>query len=287
MKGIILAGGLGTRLHPLTKVVSKQLLPIYDKPMIYYPLAILMMAHIRDILILSTPKDLPCYETLLGDGSQLGIALTYQVQEQPRGLADAFIVGESFIGSSTVALILGDNIFCGDYLEEMFKETIIERDEALIFAYPVDNPSEFGVVEFDTHNIVKSIEEKPLHPRSRYAIPGLYFYGNSVVEIAKGIKASPRGELEITDVNGVYLERQSLKVTILPDDIMWFDTGSYNGLLKASNYIHGLQKNHQYMGCIEEIAFSKGYISYSELKLLAKQLDKTDYGKHLLTLKNR
>lgn len=288
MKGIILAGGLGTRLYPLTKVVSKQLLPIYDKPMIYYPLSVLMIANIKEILIISTPKDLKYYQSLLEDGSQLGISLSYKIQEEPRGLADSFIVGESFIGNSDVALILGDNIFSGHHLNDVFNVTRKHEDKALIFAYPVTNPSEFGVVEFDSQNNVKSIEEKPILPKSHYAVPGLYFYDSGVVEIAKGMKASARGELEITDLNRMYLNDHELKVQVLTKDIVWFDTGSYKGLLEASNYIKEFQEsNHQYIGCIEEIAYIKGYINSKELTELADQLSKTEYGKYLYGLLGR
>ncbi|PKM94130.1 MAG: glucose-1-phosphate thymidylyltransferase [Firmicutes bacterium HGW-Firmicutes-1] len=287
MKGIILAGGYGTRLFPMTKVVSKQLLPIYDKPMIYYPLSVLMMANIRKILIISTPKDIVNYQILLGDGSQLGMDFSYKIQEQPRGLADAFIVGETFIRNSEVALILGDNVFCGEELNRILDGIHKEKNTALIFAYPVTNPSEFGVVEFDVHNNVKSIEEKPVLPKSHYAVPGLYFYNNHVIEIAKNIKASDRGELEITDVNLTYMKRQQLKVKLLDESIKWFDTGSCSGLLEASKYIHKYQnEKNKYIGCIEEIAFSKGYINEYELIALADGLRNADYGKYLLSLFN-
>lgn len=285
MKGIILAGGYGTRLFPITKVVSKQLLPIYDKPMIYYPLSILMMAKIKEILVISTPKDIGSYQILLGDGSQLGISIKYVIQEQPRGLADAFIVGESFIGNSDVSLILGDNVFCGEELNQILGEMNKEVDSALIFAYPVMNPTEFGVVEFDALNTVISIEEKPSNPKSNYAVPGLYFYNNAVVKIAKDIEASDRGELEITDVNRVYLERQQLKVKLLDQGIKWFDTGSCRGLMEASNYINNYQKDkNQYVGCIEEVAYMNDYINDYDLIALADKLSSTEYGKYLLSL---
>ncbi|PKM50479.1 MAG: glucose-1-phosphate thymidylyltransferase [Firmicutes bacterium HGW-Firmicutes-7] len=287
MKGIILAGGFGTRLFPITKVVSKQLLPIYDKPMIYYPLSVLMMANIREILVISTPKDISNYKILLGDGSHLGISLNYKIQDQPRGLADAFIVGESFIADSDVSLILGDNVFCGEQLNKILNGISIENN-ALIFAYPVSNPSDFGVVAFDSANNVHSIEEKPMYPMSNYAVPGLYFYNNKVVKIAKDIEASARGELEITDINRIYLDQKKLKVKLLNNEVKWFDTGSCGGLIEASNYIHNYQKdNGKYVGCIEEVAYDKGYINDYDLIALADKLKSTDYGKYLLSLLSR
>lgn len=288
MKGIILAGGYGTRLYPVTKVISKQLLPVYDKPMIYYPLSVLMRSNIREILIISTPKDINFYQELLGDGSQLGISLTYKLQDKPRGLADAFVVGETFIGKDDVALILGDNIFWGESLNETLNDLQKNKNDALIFAYPVSNPSEFGVVEFDDNYNVLTIEEKPIHPKSKFAVPGLYFYPNDVVDIAKDLEASTRGELEITDVNRAYLKQERLKTIVLPEDIMWFDTGSHEGLLQASCYIQIYQEvNHHYIGCIEEIAYLKKYITDEQLRLNAESLLKNEYGKYLLSLLER
>lgn len=288
MKGIILAGGYGTRLYPITKVLSKQLLPVYDKPMVYYPLSVLMMTGIQEILIISTPKDIDLYQELLGDGSQLGISLVYKVQDEPKGLADAFIVGETFIDQDDVALVLGDNVFCGDSFNHILNNLHKNNSEALIFACPVDNPSEFGVVEFDNNLKVLTLEEKPVQPKSQFAVPGLYFYPKDVVDKAKGLKASPRGELEITDLNRVYLKEERLKTVVLNEDVIWFDTGSHEGLLHASMYIQNYQEsNRKYVGCIEEIAYLKSYINDEQLKINAEGLLKNDYGKYLLNLLER
>lgn len=282
MKGIILAGGAGTRLYPITKSISKQILPIYDKPMIYYPLSVLMLAGIKDILIISTPRDIVTYEDLLGDGSHLGIKLSYAVQEHPRGLADAFIVGEKFIGSDKVSLILGDNIFYGQGITDILKRATERDSGATIFGYYVKNPREFGVVEFDENNSVVSIEEKPEKPKSNYAVPGLYFYDNDVIEIAKNVKPSARGEIEITAVNNEYLRRGCLKVELLGRGMAWLDTGTHRGLLEASNFVEAVQSRQGlYVSCIEEIAFRKGYISKLQLLKLAESLNKTEYGKYL------
>lgn len=282
MKGIILAGGSGTRLYPITKSISKQILPIYDKPMIYYPLSVLMLAGIRDILIISTPRDIGAYEELLGDGSPIGIKLTYAVQEHPRGIADAFIVGESFIGRDSVSLILGDNIFFGQSFSEILKVAIGRKEGATIFGYYIKNPRDFGVVEFDMHKNVLSIEEKPEKPKSNYAVPGLYFYDNSVIEIAKNIKPSSRGEIEITAVNNEYLRRGKLKVELFGRGMAWLDTGTHRGLLEASNFVEAVQNRQGlYVACIEEIAYRMGYISKEQLLNIAEVLNKTDYGKYL------
>lgn len=288
MKGIILAGGYGTRLYPITKVLSKQLLPIYDKPMVYYPLSVLMQSNIRDILLISTPKDLALYKELLGDGTHLGISINYKIQEKPRGLADAFIVGEGFIDHEDVALILGDNVFCGASFNLSLEKLNKTENEALIYAYTVDNPSEFGVVEFDANNKVVSIEEKPIYPKSNYAVVGLYFYPGDVSDMAKKLKVSKRGEMEITDLNRLYLEQGRLNTMVLPEDTKWFDTGSHLGLLQAANYIKEYQEsNKNYVGCIEEIAYVKSYISEEQLRLNAEILLKNDYGKYLLSLLER
>ena len=282
MKGIILAGGSGTRLYPITKVISKQILPIYDKPMIYYPLSVLMLAGIRNILIISTPHDLPVYEELFGDGSQLGLRFSYKIQEKPRGLADAFIVGKEFIGNDKVALILGDNIFYGQRFSETLKRASNLEEGAVIFGYYVKDPKAYGVVEFDGDGKVLSIEEKPKRPKSNYAVPGLYFYDNNVVEIAKNLKPSERGEIEITDVNLEYLNRRKLRVELFGRGMAWLDTGTYDGLLEASNFVETIQKRQGlYVACIEEIAYRLGYIDKAQLKKLSKPLMKTEYGRYL------
>lgn len=286
MKGIILAGGSGTRLYPITKSVSKQLLPIYDKPMIYYPMSVLMLAGIKSILIISTPRDLPMFEELFGNGNDLGLNIEYAVQEQPNGLAEAFIIGEGFIGDDKVALVLGDNIFYGYGFSERLKNAV-ERDEATIFGYHVVDPQVFGVVEFDKDFNVLSIEEKPAVPKSNYAVPGLYFYDNDVVEIAKSVEPSERGELEITAVNNEYLRRGKLKVELFGRGMAWLDTGTHKGLLDASNYVEVVQtRQGLYIACLEEIAYRKGYISKEQLLELAKPLMKTDYGKYLVKISN-
>ncbi|SCI26514.1 glucose-1-phosphate thymidylyltransferase RfbA [Romboutsia sp. Marseille-P6047] len=285
MKGIILAGGLGTRLYPLTKSISKQILPVYDKPMIYYPLSVLMLAGIKEILIISTPRDLPMYEDLLQDGSQLGIKLSYEIQNKPKGLAQAFILGEEFIGNDSVSLILGDNIFYGfDFINKIEKASHL-RDGALIFGYEVDSPREFGVVEFDENYRVVSIEEKPKNPKSNYIVPGLYFYDNNVIEIAKNINPSERGELEITSINNEYLAKGKLSVELLSKDTIWLDTGNYNALRKASNLVYKMQTEKNInIGCIEEVAYNKGYINGDKLIKLAESYKKTSYYNQLLKL---
>lgn len=284
MRGIILAGGSGTRLYPITKSISKQALPIYDKPMIYYPLSVLMLAGITDILIISTPRDITVFQELLQDGKQLGVNIQYKVQDHPNGLAEAFIIGEDFIGDDKVALVLGDNIFHGYGFTERLQKAV-EREEATIFGYHVSDPSSFGVVEFDEEFNVLSIEEKPKQPKSNYAVPGLYFYDNDVIEIAKNIKPSPRGELEITDINNEYLRRGKLKVELFGRGMAWLDTGTHRGLLDAANYVDAIQtRQGLYVSCIEEIAYRKGYISKEELLTLAQPLLKTDYGQYLLKI---
>nr|WP_319539986.1 glucose-1-phosphate thymidylyltransferase RfbA [uncultured Methanospirillum sp.] len=286
-KGIILAGGSGSRLYPLTKTISKQLLPIYDKPLIYYPLSVLMLAGIRDILIISTPRDLPLYKELFGDGSQLGISFSYAVQEQPRGLAEAFIIGESFIGDNRVALILGDNIFYGQHFSETLKNIATQTSGATIFGYFVRDPSAFGVIEFNSEGKAISIEEKPKNPKSHYAVPGLYFYNNDVVEIAKGLTPSARGEIEITDINQTYLKRGKLNVELFGRGMAWLDSGTHDSLLEAAQFIETIQKRQGfYVACIEEIAYQLGYIDRNQLLELAKCLEKADYGKYLIDLAN-
>lgn len=287
MKGIILAGGKGTRLYPSTIAVSKQLLPIYDKPLIYYPLSVLLLANIREILLISTPEDTPNYQKLLGDGSKLGIKIEYKVQDKPRGLADAFILGEEFIGRDSVCLVLGDNVFYGQgfssYLQAAKHQ--IWNGGATIFGYPVANPREFGVVEFDENHKVISIEEKPANPKSNYAVPGLYFYDNHVVEIAKNVKPSARGEIEITSINNYYLEHNMLNVTLMGRGMAWLDTGSPKGMLKAAEFVQTVQDMQGfYISCIEEIAWRRGFITAEQLHAIGEELKMTEYGKYLLSL---
>ena len=287
MKGIILAGGSGTRLYPITTAVSKQILPVYDKPMIYYPLSILMLAGIREVLIISTPRDLPVYRELLGTGEQLGMRFEYIVQEKPNGLAEAFILGEDFIGDDNVALILGDNVFYGSTLGKLVREAAQLDSGAIIFGYHVVNPTAYGVVEFDADGKAISLEEKPAEPKSNYAVPGLYFYDNSVVEIAKHVQPSARGEVEITAVNEEYLRRNQLQVKILGRGVAWLDTGTYDGLNEASNFVRTIQKRQGlYVSCIEEIAYRMGYIDKTQLIALAQTTIKTDYGQYLLSVAN-
>lgn len=287
MKGIILAGGKGTRLYPMTKILSKQLLPLYDKPMIYYPLSVLMLAEIKDILIISTPDDTPMYEHLLGDGHRLGINISYAVQKEPKGLAEAFIIGEDFIGSDDVCLILGDNVFYGDRLTTYLNDAKKLNQGACIFGYPVRDASSFGVVEFDKNFNVVSIEEKPTKPKSNYAVPGLYMYKNNVIEIAKTIKPSARGEVEITDINNAYLNMGDLKVTLLGRGMAWLDTGTPKNILKASQFIEAVQSRQGfYISCIEEIAYRRGFISAEQLRQLGEELKTTYYGEYILDIAN-
>lgn len=285
MKGIILAGGSGTRLYPLTKAVSKQIMPVYDKPMIYYPLSILMLAGIREILVISTPRDLPVFEELLGTGEDLGLKMSYAVQESPRGLADAFIIREKFIGNDSVALILGDNIFYGQSFSKILRDVAARESGATIFGYYVRDPREYGVVEFDENGKALSIEEKPEHPKSNYAVPGLYFYDNDVVEIAKNVKPSARGEIEITSVNNAYLQRGDLHVETLGRGFAWLDTGNHDALLDAADFVAAFQKRQGlYISCIEEIAYKRGFIDKEQLIKLAQPLLKTAYGKYLMEI---
>ena len=285
MKGIILAGGSGSRLYPVTIGVSKQALPVYDKPMIYYPLSTLMLAGIREILIISTPRDIPVFEEILGNGAQLGLRLSYAVQEQPNGLAEAFLIGEAFLAEESAALVLGDNIFYGSLFSPLGVEAAQLQRGAIIFGYPVNDPTSFGVVEFDKQGKVLSLEEKPEKPKSNYAVPGLYFYDNRIVEIAKQIKPSSRGELEITAVNNVYLEQGELQVKLFPRGMAWLDTGTYDGLLEAARFVSIIQKRQGlYISCIEEIAYRRQYIDRAQLVRLANPLHKTTYGQYLLKI---
>ena len=285
MKGIILAGGRGTRLYPMTKTVSKQLLPIYDKPLIYYPLSVLLLAGIREILVISTPDDLPMYKKLLGDGSRLGVSFSYKVQERPRGLADAFIVGEEFIGKDSVCLILGDNVFYGTNLSSVLWQAMENERGATIFGYPVHDPRAYGVVEFDKDFKVLSIEEKPQRPKSNYAVPGLYLYDNRVIDIAKHVKPSARGEIEITSVNNAYLEMGELNVVLLKRGMAWLDTGSPKGMLQAAEFVETIQERQGfYVSCIEEIAWRRGFITTQQLLELGEELYMTDYGQYLIEI---
>ncbi len=284
-KGIILAGGSGSRLHPITQVISKQLLPIYDKPMIYYPLSVLMLAGIRNILLISTPNDLPLFRRLLGNGSRFGISIEYAVQKHPNGLAEAFLIGRNFIGSSHVSLILGDNIFYGQGLKHLLQQALSRKDGATVFGYQVKDPDRFGVIEFDKNNNVLSIEEKPLEAKSNYAVTGLYFYDNNVVEIAKGIRPSSRGELEITDVNKVYLRENKLHIRNFGRGFAWLDTGTYDSLMDASQFVQTIEHRQGFkIACLEEIACRNGWISIEKLERYGNELSKTDYGKYLISI---
>ncbi|MBE6034890.1 glucose-1-phosphate thymidylyltransferase RfbA [Aminipila sp.] len=285
MKAIVLAGGKGTRLYPMTKVISKQLLPIYDKPLIYYPISVVLLAGIREILIISSREHINLYKELLGDGSGLGVKFYYEIQEEAGGLAEAFLIGEKFIEDESVCLVLGDNLFYGMGLSDLLKHAIKNLDGATIFAYPVTNPSQFGVVDFDTEGRVKSLVEKPKKPKSKYAIPGLYFYDNNVISIAKNIKPSDRGELEITDVNNAYLKLRKLKCEIMGRGMAWLDTGTPNGLIQASAFVQTVQARQGfYIACLEEIAWRQGFITLDELIGLGKELEITDYGKYILSI---
>lgn len=285
MKGIVLAGGKGTRLYPMTRAVSKQLLPIYDKPLIYYPISVLMLAGIREILIISTPEDIGAYKELLGDGSRLGLNFSYRIQEKPRGLADAFIIGADFIGNDRVCLVLGDNVFYGQDFTRLLNMAKEHREGAAIFGYPVRNPRAFGVVEFDENHNVISIEEKPENPKSSFAVPGLYFYDNDVVRIAKEIRPSARGELEITSVNNAYLEAGRLKVILMGRGMAWLDTGTPEGMLKAAQFVEAVQSRQGfYISCLEEIAWRRGFIDDAKLRAIGESLSMTDYGQYLLSL---
>lgn len=285
MKGIILAGGSGTRLYPLTRAVSKQMLAIYDKPMIYYPLSTLMLANIREILIISTPRDIPFFQELLGDGSQIGLNISYAVQNQPRGIAEAFLIGEKFIGNDRVSLVLGDNVFYAQGFTQMLMSAMDFSKGAVVFGYPVQNPEDFGIVEFDKIGKAISLEEKPQHPKSNYAVPGLYFYDNNVVEIAKNTRPSQRGELEITAVNNVYLQQGLLQVKLFGRGVTWLDTGTHAGLLEAADFVSIIQRRQGlYISCIEEIAYRRGYITAEQLFNLAQPLLQTEYGQYLLNI---
>ena len=286
MKGIILAGGKGTRLNPMTKAVSKQLLPIYDKPLIYYPLSVLFLAGIQDILIISTPYDIDDYKKLLGDGSKWGVNFTYIIQDQPRGLADAFILGDEFIGDDNVCLVLGDNVFYGLGLTRILNRALRRKEGATVFGYPVHDPTSFGVVEFDDEKNVISIEEKPAAPKSNYAVPGLYFYDNNVIDIAKNVEPSPRGEIEITSINNTYLKEGKLKVELMGRGMAWLDTGTPEGMLKAAEYVEAVQSRQGfYIACLEEIAWRRGFISEEQMRTIGEELKMTDYGQYLLTIK--